>query len=185
MKFRRPAICILCPCKNAGGAARGPAAGLFSRTCRVLRLTDGVLKQRKKDSLERQVQHMAHVTKDDVVFFIVDGKEILKLGPSCMSKNHQGGLQVTSVILKKKEFIYKFIHQFIYQFIYQFIFSSSKYLLYAKYKSGVLCGERWEFVYKLSMNIYIYEFKKNEIACCPQIEYFAPALVAVEHSCVG
>eukprot|EP00117_Sycon_ciliatum_P017701 scpid32958/ scgid16594/ len=126
-------------------------AGLFSRTCRVLRLTDGVLKQRKKDSLERQVQHKAHVTKDDVVFFIVDGKEILKLGPSCMSKNHQGGLQVTSVILKKKEFIYQFIHQFIYQFIYQFIFSSSKYLLYAKYKSGVLCGERWEFVYKLSI----------------------------------
>ena len=88
-------------------------AGLFSRTCRVLRLTDGVLKQRKKDSLERQVQHKALVTKDDVVFFIVDGKEILKLGPSCMSKNHQGGLQVTSVILKKKEFIYQFIHQFI------------------------------------------------------------------------
>ena len=29
------------------------------------------------------------------------------------------------------------------------------------------------------------EFKKNETACCPQIEYFAPALVAVEHSCVG
>ena len=60
-----------------------------------------------------------------------------------------------SVILKKKEFIYQFIHQFIYQFIYQFIFSSSKYLLYAKYKSGVLCGERWEFVYKLSIMLNI------------------------------
>ena len=112
---------------------------IFSRANKVL---DGVLKQRKKDGLERQVQHKApiseadwkllqeyfsgiddtndavkltyyvwfHLTlhfclrggemqaaikKDDLVFFTVDGKEILKLGPSYMSKNHQGGLRGT------------------------------------------------------------------------------------------
>ncbi|XP_065193130.1 uncharacterized protein LOC135824324 [Sycon ciliatum] len=112
---------------------------IFSRANKVL---DGVLKQRKKDGLERQVHHkppiseadwkllqeyfsgiddtndavkltyyvwfhltlhfclrggemQAAIKKDDVVFFTVDGKEILKLGPSYMSKNHQGGLRGT------------------------------------------------------------------------------------------
>ena len=32
------------------------------------------------------------------------------------------------------------------------------------------------------ININIY---REMLSCCPQIEYFAPALVAVEHSCVG
>ena len=108
----------------------------FTRANKVL---DGVLKQRKRDGLERQVQHKTPITeedwlklkayfrdvleandavkltfyvwfsitihfclrggemqaaicKNDLVFSQVNGKEVIKLAPSYMSKNHQGGL---------------------------------------------------------------------------------------------
>ena len=40
------------------------------------------------------------IKKHALVFFIVDGKEILKLGPRYRSKNHQGGLRGTSLVVK-------------------------------------------------------------------------------------